>query len=248
MAITITKKPTNPCFSKNVIAYQVQTDTTLDVIAWVYAETSPYSNTYTFLTSIKAIPDEDGYCYFYLQDIMEQDVLNYHKPSFSSPVESWPNVCRQIKMSFYEQDLTNMELQDEVYSVVDNNFYQIEPLLVGEFYTIIADKSAASVTVNGGHPELAYSFPLQHSLSDEFYYSNSVAINYQFPFIEAKAGIKYTIYKGGLPEFTTNADRFALLGGIEFNRFTKLVENAVLWGQEDYDLIVDENGNFVGIS
>ena len=245
MAITITKKPTNPCFSKNVIAWQVQTDTTFKVIAWIYVESSPYSETYQFVTALSAIPDEDGYCYYYLQDLLEQDVLSYHKPSFSNTAEAWPNVCRRLKVSFYELDPTNLVLHDEAYSVTGADI-TITELTVGKNYTIITDKEVDEVKVktSGGSSVL---FGLQHSLNYEYWYKKEFVTD-AYSIVEAEAGVKYTIYEGKLPAFTENEDRFALFGGIEFNRFTKLIENAVLWGEENYDLIVDENGNFVGIT
>ena len=140
MAITLTKEPTNPCFSKNVIAYKVHTDTTLAVIGRLWVETSPYSETYEFVSDIKAIPDADGYCYYYLQQLLEEDVLRYDKPSFSQTAAVMPNICRRFKMEFYEYDPTDLTLVNEVFG--DDSFANLipTPLTTGQDYVVILDK------------------------------------------------------------------------------------------------------------
>jgi len=249
MAITLTKEPTNPCFSKNVIAYKVHTDTTLAVIGRLWVETSPYSETYEFVSDIKAIPDADGYCYYYLQQLLEEDVLKYDKPSFSQTAAVMPNICRRFKMEFYEYDPTALTLVNEIFGT-DSFSNDINPYLTtGQDYVMILEKGnrtydGISVFINIILSKQSLT-PI-YVLGDENWYSFNATYDHQYVGTFLQKGEKLSIYEGTPPSLSTSSVAFALLGGLEYDRFTILTENYFFWGQEDYDLIVDQNGNFIG--
>lgn len=250
MALTLTQEPTLPCFSKNVIAYQVTTDTTLVVKARLFVESAPYSDTWEFYTEIKAYPDEDGNCYFYLQDLMEEDILQYDKPSFSVSVQIWPLVCRRFRMDFFEYDTADLVLHDEIYYGGTDEFFNlndISPVLSsGTDYVLITDKERSNILLSNSL--LAnQGVNLLYALGDEWWFSFNADYNHNLV-VTMKTQETIRIYVGTPPVLTTSAIRFALLGGLEYNRFSLLVQNNAFWGMQDYDLIVDENDNFIGIS
>ena len=246
MALTITKEPVNPCFSKNIIAFQVQTDTTLAVKARVFFETAPYSDTYEFLVEIKAIPDSDGYCVFYLHGLLESDVLVYDRPNFASVAQVMQTGCRRFKVDFYEYDSTALVLHDQF--TAQFNIQSFEQMTVGTDYVIITDTERSQITLRpdiiSGQIE---NYNLLYELDGQywFYIENP---SYAHDLIGANIGDSFIIYEGTPPTLVTSSVRFSILGGIEYERFNLLTENYLLWGDENYDLIIDSNGNFIGVS
>lgn len=248
MALTLTKEPTNPCFSKNLIAYQVESTLTFAVIGRLFVETAPYSDTWEFVTDMKAWPDADGMCYYYLQQLLEEDVLRYDRPSFSEAVQIWPTVCRRFKIDFYEYDPAALVLVAEVTygGTAAINFVDLDPpLSAGIDYVAISDTQRESLGLSFSFA-VGDTYPLLYALYDEYWFSFNPDHASNLVHV-MKPGEKITFYEGTPPALTTSTIRFALLGGLDYSQFTILTENYFFWGQEDYDLIVDENGNFIGI-
>lgn len=253
MALTITKEPVNPCFSKNIIAFQAQTDSGLPVKARVFFETAPYSDTYEFLVELKAIPDSDGYCVFYLHGLLESDVLRYDKPNFAAVAQVMQKSCRRFKIDFYEYDSTALELFTQALYTGSSSFQTVnyDALSAGTDYVLYLENPSIYRTSNNlavflniiSSSEVLS--PL-YQLGDLVIYELNPAYNYDKAFLYP--GETLSIYTGDLPTIVTSSVRFAILGGIEYERFNLLTENYLLWGDENYDLIIDSNGNFIGVS
>jgi hypothetical protein len=121
-------------------------------------------------------------------------------------------------------------------------------MTVGTSYVIVSDVEQSQITLR---PDILSGQIENVNLLYEFegnYWFHLESASYAHQLIGADIGESIIIYEGSPPTLYTSSVRFALLGGLEHERFSILTENYLLWGDENYDLIIDGNGNFIGIA
>ncbi len=224
MALTILYQPPLPNLTKNVVSYQVVTTNTFAVVARVFVEDSPGAGTYSFLTTVKCWPDANGLCVFYFHDLMEVNALEYDKPTFDA-VANWPQVCKKYRMEFYEDNTADLVVHDQVYAETTGTL-SIDALTAGQPYLLVVESLAyetissvalkvVGLTVGNASKTVG--------LGDEFWYAFTPA--YAVDGIVLQKGAKATIYAGAPPTVTAVEGKYALRGGIDYNRFAIITAN-----------------------
>ncbi len=212
MAVTIDQELDNPAYSKNIVAYEVSTSLSKPVKARIFIETAPYSTVFDFVTELKAFPDENDKCRFYLEGLMDDDLLEYDKPDVLKSYDLVANVCRRVKASFYESADDDLQLLDQVYqNSGSGQTLPIISLVNGTNYIIIAEGDpffAPTFNENGGSSKAA---TLLYEVGDEKWYSLSASADYNQ--IVAESGAKYYIYQGSAPSLVESGIGTVLLAG-----------------------------------
>lgn len=248
MALTIEKEPTNPCFSKNIVAYQVDTDSDLAVKCRVWVEDTPHSDTWTFLTEIKAIPNSNGECFFYLADLLEEDVLQYDKPDVVDTLAICLNSSRRIKCNFFEYDPSALELVEEFYHKLSDKITNSElpistALESGEDYVLVLDTEIDSGDLSNlpsielDSAGVNQQFTLLYDLGDQLWY-DITNISHAHDEINLPGFTKATLYKGVKPTITASDIRAVLLGGY----FETDLENATFERTPDGIIVTTPDG------
>jgi hypothetical protein len=207
MAITITSQPSGIAFSKNIIKYVVNTDAGLKVRARLFVETTAYSDAYSFIVELEAIPNSSGDCNFYFHNIID-DNIDYHLPSFFADQEE-AQVSKRFKVDFYEYDPADLVLHDEVYSDV-YGYVDIKPLDNAVNYVVIQEDPPWNVLTFrlSGDAQTA---SFEYDLADESW--GSLNPTHDFDEVQTPAGVKVSIYAGDIPTVTASNVVSVLKGG-----------------------------------
>lgn len=246
MSLTIQKEPTSPAFSKAIVAYQVETDTKLAVHARVWVEDTPYSTTWTHIAELKSIPNESGECTFYLEGLLENDILDYDLPDLVNPSGVCNKVSRRIKIEFYEYDPSDLSLIEEYYHTSSdkqtNSELQIsEPLTTGEDYILILETDLVNPPTPSVELDSAgvnQAFTKLYDLGDEVWYE-IIGISQDHDEINLPGYTKAKLFAGTKPVVTEPANpRTVLLSG---NFFTDL-ENTTFERTPDGIIITTPDG------
>jgi len=265
MSLTLEKEPASPLFTKNEIAYQVSTDLgdpDARIIAHVFIETTPYSNTWEFVKKIKGYPDPDDSdkAWFYLHDALDA-IMKYTDPSDSSGVVD-TTVCRRIKIEFYEFLPPDLELEVELYSET-YQMVEIEDLEDDNDYLVVLDTTQVtdvSAFQIGSGVDTApdpdeVNVPL--TLNDAWTVGSDFGYQYEKTFnipdaygsavddVALPAKIKVSIYKWNKPATTVTDIRYVLKGGLDHILFGEMTKDADYWADENLDNVIDEDGNLI---
>lgn len=220
MSITITKEPTIPCFSKNLIQYKVTTTNSLAVKARVYVEDVPQSGTYDFLTELKQWPDSSGICTFNLHGLFEADVLRYIKPNLFNDNKVDTEICKRFKVDFFEYDPDALTLVEELYHEDSDSqtrsYVDITALDNYSSYIVVLEASANSLISpifrNGTIDTFTTNL---YSLGTEQWYSFTVPGSGTYDEIKIPGYTKAYIYQGSAYTISTSTVTFVLLGGYD---------------------------------
>jgi hypothetical protein len=207
MAITITSQPSGIAFSKNIIKYIVNTNAGLKVRARLFVETTAYSDAYSFIVELEAIPNSSGDCNFYFHNIID-DNIDYHLPSFFAGQEA-VQVSKRFKVDFYEYDPADLVLHDEVYSDV-TGYVDIIALNDAVNYVIIQEDPPWNVTLFRLASD-TQTASFAYDLADESWGSLNPTRDYDE--IQIPAGVKVSIYAGDIPSVTASNVVSVLKGG-----------------------------------
>lgn len=224
MAITIISEPSQPCFAKNRIRYEVATNNKFAVKARLFIESAPYSDNYLFTTELKALPDANGLCFFYFSGILKEN-LQHDTPDLFAPQSILPNVSKRFRVDFFEDDPAQLTLVDELYHESSDSstlsYREIAALESGANYVLIlnTDKTFEFIRArSGGDTD-----PLSalYNLGDEQWFNiiNLAAGTYDE--IQIPGFTRATLYTGLAYVITSGEVRSALLAGGDIRAFYK---------------------------
>ncbi|REE01104.1 hypothetical protein [Marinoscillum furvescens] len=220
MAITIiSQQPTDPCFSKNVVAWKVSTTNKHAVVCRLFVETSPHSGTYEFVTALKAWPDSNSQCTFYVHDLLEADVLNYDAPVFFDDDVVMANTSRRIKCEFYEDDPAQLELVEEIYHEDSDeetlSWVDITALETGEDYIVVLETDQVFASLRTRSGASTQNFNKLYELGDELWLDTTDIAAGTYDELEVPGYTNATIYKGLKYTIVTSDVVAVLLGGYD---------------------------------
>lgn len=249
MSLTITKEPTTPCFSKNLIQYKVTTTNDFAVKARIYVEDVPQSGTYAFLTELKQWPDADGISTFNLQGLFEEDVLEYDKPNFFQDAQVQPGICKRFYVKFFEYDPDALTLVEELYhedSDADKlSYVDITALADSTTYIVVLESEDANTPIlRDGASESGMTG--LYFLGDEQWYLYANGTGNTYDEIKIPGFTKVTIYEGSAYTLSTSTTTFALLGGYDVQNWFIELEAPVLSAVAVSDTAIDLSWTDVG--
>jgi hypothetical protein len=264
MAITIEKEPANPLLSKNEIAYKVSTnDADVEkIIAHLLIESSPYSDSWQILKKAEQAPDptNSNSAWFFFHETLDK-VLTYTEPSAAAAVVDG-NVCRRIKVQFYEYKSANFILKSALYSET-HQIIEVDAFIESGNYLLLIDYSASNLTEanrvrigNGinttpNPDELATALAISDAWSagsDTGYQLEKRTdignnVGYNDVVLPKKTTVRIYLYQP--PTTVTSATRHVLKGGLDPTLFAEMTKDADYWVDENLANVIDENGNLL---
>lgn len=264
MALTIDKEPASPLLTKNEIAYKVTTsDAAVEkIVAHLVIETAPYSGVWELLKKVEQSPNpDDGYsCWFFFHDVLDREMEYSDPPSATATVDT--DMCRRIRVEFYEYKSTDLVLHAELYSET-HQIIEVTDFATSTDYLILIDYSESNMTealrvrigngINTTPDPDTLASPLTISTawqlaSDTGYQlerTSNPGLNagYDDVVVPAKTSVK--IYQWNKPTTTLSEIRYAIKGGINPTFFAEMTKDPDYWVDENLDNVVDSSGNLI---
>lgn len=230
----------------------------LEARARLYVETGIGTGIYEFVTEHKGYPDAQGWVFFHFHGILDDNPLQYSLPDLVDANKKDPNVCRNIKVEFYEYYAPHNTLLFEAYHEESaGKLIQTPPRTANYAYRFVIHSTdqneVAEVHIANSDDSLqialisaGYLNDVQGHVTHKKHLGHSSPSTYSHVYVPP--GVKVQIYN--YPDFyvddhpntvySVSAARFALKGGLDIIRGT--YGNDIYLGTPDGQFLLTPDG------